>query len=137
MEIIPYEHKTQYYETDQMRIIHHANYIKWFEEARTDFMEQMGLSYAAMEDMGIAVPVLAVSAEYKSMVKYGDTVRISLQVEEYNGVKLTLSYRVEDAATSELRTVGSSRHCFLNGNGRPVSLKRTHPEIHALFTASV
>lgn len=137
MEMKPYEHKTQYYETDQMRIIHHANYIKWFEEARTDYLDQMGLSYAEMEDMGIVVPVLGVSADYKSMVKYGDTVRISLQVEDYNGVKLAFSYRVEDAVTGELRTIGNSRHCFLNEDGRPMSLKRNHTEIHELFVASL
>ena len=44
-----YEHKTQYYETDQMGIIHHSNYIRWFEEARIDFMDHCGFSYAQME----------------------------------------------------------------------------------------
>ena len=49
MEYRVYEHKTQYYETDQMGIIHHSNYIRWFEEARMDMMEQMGMGYAEME----------------------------------------------------------------------------------------
>lgn len=44
-----YEHKTQYYETDQMGIIHHSNYIRWFEEARVHMMEQMGMGYDMME----------------------------------------------------------------------------------------
>ena len=43
MELKIYEHKAQYYETDQMGIIHHANYLHWFEEARIDIMEQMGI----------------------------------------------------------------------------------------------
>ena len=47
-----YEHKTQYYETDQMGIIHHSNYIRWFEEARIDFMDHCGFSYAQMEKDG-------------------------------------------------------------------------------------
>ena len=38
-----YNHKAQYYETDQMGIIHHSNYLRWFEEARADLMEQVGL----------------------------------------------------------------------------------------------
>lgn len=50
-----YEHKTQYYETDQMGIIHHSNYIRWFEEARIEFMNQCGFSYAQMEKDGIIV----------------------------------------------------------------------------------
>lgn len=133
MEIKPYLHKTQYYETDQMQIIHHSNYIRWFEEARTDFMEQLGLSYVEMERMGIIVPVLSVSAEYKAMVRYGDTVSIRIKVDSFNGVKLALSYEVCHAETNELHTIGTSLHCFLNGGGRPISLKRTAPEIYEMF----
>lgn len=50
MKFEVYEHKTQYYETDQMGIIHHANYLHWFEEARIDIMEQMGMGYDMMEN---------------------------------------------------------------------------------------
>ena len=64
MEYRVYEHKTQYYETDQMGIIHHSNYIRWFEEARMDMMEQMGMGYAEMEKRGIISPVLSVHSEY-------------------------------------------------------------------------
>ena len=49
MKLRVYEHKTQYYETDQMGIIHHSNYIRWMEEARMDLMDQIGLSYKEME----------------------------------------------------------------------------------------
>lgn len=53
IKIRPYEHHAKYYETDQMGIIHHSNYIKWMEEARMDLMEQIGLSYKEMEAMEI------------------------------------------------------------------------------------
>ena len=56
--MMAYEHKTQYYETDQMGIIHHSNYIRWFEEARVDFMDRCGFSYAQMEKDGLISPVL-------------------------------------------------------------------------------
>ena len=62
-----YEHKVQYYETDQMKIVHHSNYIRWFEEARTAWMEEGGFGYAKMEEAGIISPVLEVDAKYKSM----------------------------------------------------------------------
>ena len=42
IKVKPYEHHVKYYETDQMRIVHHSNYIRWMEEARMDMMEQMG-----------------------------------------------------------------------------------------------
>ena len=61
IKIRPYEHHAKYYETDQMGIIHHSNYIKWMEEARMDLMDQIGLSYKQMEEMEIISPVLSVS----------------------------------------------------------------------------
>lgn len=53
IKLYPYEHHAKYYETDQMGIIHHSNYVKWMEEARMDLMNQIGLSYKQMEEMEI------------------------------------------------------------------------------------
>ena len=52
-----YEHKVQYYETDQMGIVHHSNYIRWFEEARVDVLDQIGIGYKKMEEAGVISPV--------------------------------------------------------------------------------
>ena len=49
----PYIHKVQYYETDMMGVAHHANYIRWMEEARIDFMDQLGFPYTEMEARGV------------------------------------------------------------------------------------
>jgi acyl-CoA thioester hydrolase len=132
-ELKPYIHIAQYYETDQMKIIHHSNYIRWFEEARIDFLDQVGANYAKLEANGIVSPVLTVEAQYKSMVRYGDSVYVLPEIESYNGVKLSLAYRVIDVATGELRTTGKSQHCFLNEAGRPVSLKKVQPSVHESF----
>jgi acyl-CoA thioester hydrolase len=129
----PYEHRAKYYETDQMGIIHHSNYIRWMEEARLDFMDQLGWGYRAMEESGMMSPVLAVSCEYKGMVRFDDTVCITVKVKEYKGVRLTLSYRIIDKNSGEIRAVGESRHCFSNREGRPVSLKKYLPEFDALL----
>ena len=74
LKIRPYEHHAKYYETDQMGIIHHSNYVKWMEEARLDLMDQIGLNYKQMEEMEIISPVLSISVEYHSMVHFDDTV---------------------------------------------------------------
>ena len=94
MELKIYEHKAQYYETDQMGIIHHANYLHWFEEARIDMMEQMGMGYDIMEKQGIISPVLSVHCDYKSMARFGETVQVLVQMKEYNGIRMTLEYTV-------------------------------------------
>ena len=128
-----YEHKVQYYETDQMGIVHHSNYIRWFEEARTYLLEEIGFGYKKMEEEGIISPVLSVQADYKTMTRYSDIVTIDVKIREYNGIKLTVGYTVSDKETGEVRCVGETRHCFLDTQGRPLSLKRSYPEINKLF----
>ena len=76
----PYEHRVQYYETDQMGIVHHSNYIRWFEEARTDMLRQIGIGYGEMECRGIASPVLEVSAKYRAMTRFEDMVVIRVEL---------------------------------------------------------
>lgn len=68
----PYTHKVQYYETDMIGVAHHANYIHWMEEARIDFMDQLGFPYAEMEKKGFFSPVKAVSCEYRHPCTFGD-----------------------------------------------------------------
>ncbi|MBQ8639095.1 MAG: acyl-CoA thioesterase [Lachnospiraceae bacterium] len=132
-ETKPFVWKAQYYETDQMGIVHHSNYIRWMESARIDFLEQLGASYGKMEELGIISPVLAVNCEYKTMVHFGDPVEIHAAVKEYNGVKMTVSYRMINQKTGKLCTLGESRHCFLTKEGKPVSLTRSYPEWDQVF----
>lgn len=129
-----WKHVVQYYETDQMQIVHHSNYIRWFEEARTWMMTDMGFSYQAMEEAGVMVPVLSVSAQYKRMVTFGQTVNITAEVTQFNGVRMTLSYEVRDSQTGELHCTGESSHAFLDKETyRPISLKRSHRELYQLY----
>lgn len=128
-----YRHKAQYYETDQMKVIHHSNYIRWFEEARVDMLEQIGYGYGRMEEEGVAIPVLGVSCEYLSMVRYGDIVEIVPKIEFFNGIKMTLSYKVTDQATGILKATGETKHCFLGREGRPISLLRSNHAIYDVF----
>ena len=114
--IKPYEHHAKYYETDQMGIIHHSNYIRWMEEARM-----------------VISPVLSVTCDYKSMVYFDDTVVIETKIAEYDGIRMRVEYRMTDKKTGELRTLASSEHCFLNRSGKPISLKRSYPELDTKF----
>ena len=133
LKIRPYEHHAKYYETDQMGIIHHSNYIKWMEEARLDLMDQIGLNYKQMEEMEIISPVLSISVEYHSMVHFDETVVIETKLVKYNGIKMEVEYIMRDKETGELRTTARSSHCFLNRAGKPISLKRTYPELDTKF----
>lgn len=132
-----YEHQAQYYETDQMGIIHHSNYVRWMESARIWWMNQAGIDYRKLEEMGVISPVLEISCNYKSMVHFGDTVLIETEIEKYNGVKLELSYRITDKKSGELRMTGNSKHCFLDSSGKIVSLKKSYPEYDRAFADKI
>ncbi|MBE5883650.1 MAG: acyl-CoA thioesterase [Lachnospiraceae bacterium] len=129
-----YQHKVQYYETDKMGIVHHSNYIRWMEEARIDFLSQLGWAYEKLEDMGIISPVTAVECKYKVSTVFGDVIAISVCLEEFKGVKLKLRYEMRKA-DGAMACEGYSEHCFLNTEGRPINMKREYPELyHALIS---
>ena len=130
--IKPYQHLAKYYETDQMGIIHHSNYIRWFEEARIDYMDQIGLTYKKMEDEGIISPVLEVNCQYLNMMYFDDLATIKVSVTVYTGVRFAFIYEIYNQ-NNKLCTTGTSRHCFMTRDGRPVSLKRAKPEFDQLF----
>lgn len=125
----PYLHKVQYYETDQMGFVHHSNYIRWFEEARTEYMKCLGADYAKLEAGGCLSPVLSVACEYKKSVSFGECVAIEAVLAEFGNVRFLVRYHVRDARTGELRACGETTHCFINREGRPISLKHVDPAL--------
>lgn len=128
-----YEHVVQYYETDQMAVVHHSNYIRWFEEARVYIFDKIGLGYKEMEENGLISPVTSVSAEFKTMTKFYDIVEIEVKFVKYSGVRLYIEYTIRDKATQEVRCLGKSEHCFIGPDGKIISIKRSHPEINDKF----
>ncbi len=124
MRVKPCAHRVSYYETDQMGIVHHSNYIRWFEEARDELVREYGIDYRQIEAQGILMPVVSVACDYKSAVKYGDKVSILALPRYFNGVRLRYEYEVrgEDGA---IAVTGKSEHCFIDALTRkPLNLKK-------------
>lgn len=132
-----YKRTAFYYETDKMGIVHHSNYIRWFEEARIFYLEQIGFGYDKMEELGILSPVLGVSCEYKNSVKFNDTVFIYTKLEFFNGIKMTISYQIVDAETNQLMTIGESKHCFVSSDFKPIHLKKVNRELYELLLSKL
>ena len=127
-------HQVQYYETDRMGITHHSNYIRWMEEARVDFLRQIGWGYDRLEEMGIVSPVTAVSCTYLASTTFADEVSVTLSVESFNGVTLCLGYAMVKADGVQVCT-GRTEHCFSNREGRFLRLKREFPDFHQALTS--
>ena len=127
-----YQHKVQYYETDKMGIVHHSNYIRWMEEARIDFLGQIGWNYKKLEDMGVISPVTAVDCKYKVSTYFDDVITIKVWIEEFKGVKLKIAYEMkrDDVVVCEAR----SEHCFLDAEGNIIRLRKEYPEFYETLT---
>ncbi len=119
------KHKVQYYETDMMGVTHHANYIHWMEEARIDFLDQIGFPYKRMEDEGILSPVKSLQVNYLKPCTFDDEVEITVGIKDFNGVVMTITYDMR--MNNELIFTGTSEHVFLDRSGKFVRMKRGMP----------
>lgn len=128
MEIKPYRHEVKYYECDRMGITHHSNYIRFMEEARVDWMDQLGFGFDRMEAEGVVSPVVAVDCRYRQPSTFKDVIEIVPTVAETTALKLVISYKM--TVGGRIICTGTSTHCFME-NGRPVSLEARFPEFYA------
>ena len=128
-----FERKINYYETDKMGIVHHSNYIRFFEEARCALLEEALLPYAIMEEKGIMSPVLGVSCQYKQHVTFGDTIQVHAYIKEFTGVKFTVAYEIYNKNTNALCVIGESNHCFTDSNLKPLNIKKHHTDVFEKF----
>ena len=131
----PYRRYVQYYETDMMGIAHHANYIHWMEEARIDFMAQMGYPYSRMEAEGVMSPVRAMTCQYKRPCTFGDEIEIRVSAAAFNGVVLTMRYEMRRG--DDLLFEGRSEHVFVRRDGGLMRVKRDMPEFCAAVKALI
>ena len=129
-----YERAPFYYETDGMGIVHHSNYIRWFEEVRVAYMSDRGYPYSRMESEGVMIPVLGIDCKYRIPVKFGQPVLIRGKIDLFDGLRLNVSYEIRDKETGKVHVTGHSEHCFVNAKTfRPLRLDRTHPEMADIF----
>jgi len=105
------------------------------EEARIAFLTERGFDYARLENEGIYSPVINISCQYIRPTTFPDDVDIDVTVKSFNGVKLTLMYKMYKADTPVCQA--ESMHCFLDKNGRPIRLKKEFPELFNMLTDNI
>ena len=124
--------RVQYYETDAMGIVHHSNYIRYFETARGEMMRAAGFPYDAMEKAGVWMPVLSVNAEYKLPALYDEMISVYCWIEKLRGASVDLAYEVR-GEDGRLCVVGRSSHGFTDPDLKPVRMKKEKPEMYEVF----
>ncbi len=112
----------RYAETDMMGIVYHANYLPWFEVARTQLLREQGFPYRQLETDGYRLPVLEVAAKYRRPALYDDTLTIVATIREKPLLRIRIDYEVFRG--DELLATGQSAHAFCDLTGRPLG----HPQ---------
>lgn len=123
----------RYAETDMMGIVHHSRYYPWFEVARTEFIKKSGITYSEMEKMGILLPLTQTGCNYLHGLKYEDEVLIKCRLSELSVVRCKFEYEVYKLPEMKLMSTGHTCHGFVNGEFKPMNLKKTFPTIWELF----
>jgi acyl-CoA thioester hydrolase len=108
----------RYAETDQMAVVHHANYIIWFEVARTRLCALSGFRYAEIEAMGYLLMVTSVQLSYRKPARYGDTVRVLCRSDHLGSRGMRFAYEVRKG--DDLLVTGTTEHIWVEkATGRP------------------
>ena len=115
--------RVRYAETDRMGLLHHANYLVYFEQARTELLRTRGVAYKNLEDQGFFLVIAKAEVKYRSPAHYDDVLTIRTTVARTTMVRIDHRYQV--LRGSELVAEGASTLACVDREGRPQAL----PEI--------
>ena len=127
-----YQHEVKYYECDRMGVTHHSNYVRFMEEARVDWLDQLGYGFEKIEADNVFSPVVSIQCDYKSPTTFKDIIDIEVKISKMSEMKFDFEYKMQ--TNGKLVCIGHSSHCFIE-NGRPVAISKRLPELYNTLMA--
>ncbi|HJA98617.1 MAG TPA: acyl-CoA thioesterase [Candidatus Alistipes avicola] len=112
-----FKFRVWYKDTDQMGIMHHSNYICYYEAARSELMRSLGTSYAQMEQEGVMMPILEVHSKYLRSAHYDELISVRIMLRELPMARITFEYEIYNEQR-ELLNTGSTVLGFINSQTR-------------------
>ena len=110
--------KIYYEDTDCGGVVYYANYLKYFERARTQYLEERGLSVANLIEQGRVFVVVHAELEYRAPARYGETLQIETVIPEMSPASITFAHIVHERDSGRLVVEGSARLAVTDGNGK-------------------
>ncbi len=107
-----------YGDTDQMGVVYYANYLRWFERGRSEFLRQIGLPYATIEAAGLHFPVAEVTCRYAQSARYDDVIDIATTLVDLSRVYLVFDYQISRQADQLSLATGSTKHACIDHEGQ-------------------
>ncbi|MBQ7608058.1 MAG: acyl-CoA thioesterase [Desulfovibrionaceae bacterium] len=115
-------HRVSYGETDTMGFVYYAEYLHYFERARTAYIRQCGVSYATIEERGVFLPVREATCRYRAPAHYDELLYIRIAVSELGRASLRFVYEVRDESKERLMAQGSTQHALIRRDGKPIPM---------------
>lgn len=137
MKSFDYIYRVRYADTDRMGISYYANYLVWFEAARTEYFRQLGMPYTECEKKGFYLPVIESGVRYLRSSTYDDLLIVRTSVYFMRNSSMGFQYQVFNQTTGELLTTGTTVHTFVDRQMKPVRIPqeiRDAVTVSALFS---
>ncbi len=112
--------RVRYAETDKMGVVYYANYLAWFEVARSGVCRAIGYPVPEIERDGLILPVVEARCRYKRSARYDEVIRIETTIKELKSHSMTFDYRVLRDEDDVLLAEGMTRHGFCDHDGKLV-----------------
>ena len=109
--------RVEYHHTDQMGVVHHSNYVKFFEVARTEWLRASGLTYAEMERRGVMMPIVDVAVKYRNPALYDELISVTAFVDEAPKARMVFRYEVRGEDGRDIAS-GSTTLGFIDRESR-------------------
>lgn len=112
--------RVRYAETDRMGLLHHANYLVWFEQGRVELFRAQGYSYKDVEDQGYYLVLTRIEVKYRRPVHFDDLLTLRTVVKRTTAVRI--DHRYELLRDGTLVAEGESTLACVDGDGNPQAL---------------
>jgi acyl-CoA thioester hydrolase len=120
--------RVRFVETDLMGVVHHANYFRWFEAGRVEYLRQAGVLLPDLLAAGIVFPILDVSCQYHAPARFDEIVAIETKMAQLSPVKMIFTYRVTRDNDGVLLATGRTQNVFTNNSGKIIRLPSCYYE---------
>ena len=107
-----------YGDTDQMGVVYYANYLRWFEKGRSEFLRQIGLPYSIIEQQGFHFPVTEVNCRYANPARFDEDIEIATELTDLGRASLSFTYRISRESNNDLLATGATKHACIDKAGK-------------------
>ncbi len=125
--------KVSFFEMDNMFIVHHSNYLKWFEIGRRDYLRKAGIPLSYINRQGFFLPLSEMECKFKSPAKYGDELILITRIASMSCAKVMFEYSIINKSNGNTIATGKTVHAWTDKDIKPLNMEKAAPHIYALL----